>query len=627
MLEFSGRAQKKFILLLATLSFLALIFVRNYPTFFILPFFSLMITFGVYYYNEKQLEQLKNETMNSFISRFFFPISLLLICFLLISLFNAYERRPLSYFIIYTIFNIFFVVGILFGNLKPKNTWIIIFTIAIFARFSIYSITQTYIGVDPWRDFYNANLIIKNGALLREKFAFEMYYKPFPLVPIFISSLSLISGLPLDIAHISSVGLVEALGLLPVYLITYWILDNKQASYLSAWFYAICPPIVMYGFTVIPQSLGLTLYLIVLMLIFKSFISGMNKKNSILILIFTSFIVITHGGVALITVLTIAAFAIFLGVFWQISESHDIMFINRILCMCTLLILTYWKCAHSELLNRVINPILDLNKLLIEFITGTGTQEHLHLIPLKYYEKLFYYVFWETLPIALSVGGIFLGPIIFKNNKRMRLIFLFTSYFGLLMIFFTRASYLLSPNLVTDRYIGLEAYALLSIGNGIVLYQLIKKCKKNYLKVLMLLMLGSFILSTVLNPSLTQDVNPIEYRYIVTSSEKMALSNIVPLTPKQTIIITDMYFFAPTWYVFSLNDKDSLVVWIMSYPIDRFLTRSYVNEIYLHRSFKNPIIMAYNLGKSRPLIPTAIEVSNHLYDNGRVEVLSMAYKR
>jgi len=148
----------------------------------------------------------------------------------------------------------------------------------LYAMFSVYLVQPNlmdgpaYAGVDPYRDYANAERILRLSRIVPEAMVSERYYRAFPVVPVQIAITSLVTGLPCNIAHIVLAVASTLLGVGCSVLLAWLIITRRRhtrivvATMLPVSIVLLQPVLIDVQGSLTPLRLSVPLLLLVLYL-------------------------------------------------------------------------------------------------------------------------------------------------------------------------------------------------------------------------------------------------------------------------------------------------------------------------------------------------------------------------
>ena len=106
----------------------------------------------------------------------------------------------------------------------------------LFTAFSVYFIqpdlmnAPAYAVVDAYRDYANANRILTLSKIEPGKLILQRYYRAFPILPLELACISLITALPTNIGHLALSMVCETVGVVSLVLLSKAIINSRQPA-------------------------------------------------------------------------------------------------------------------------------------------------------------------------------------------------------------------------------------------------------------------------------------------------------------------------------------------------------------------------------------------------------------
>jgi len=274
----------------------------------------------------------------------FTTIFFLLLSLTLLSLHSETYTRPLIFFVFIAINYVIITTQILFYDYK-KNSYLIlleIIIISIVVRASIYFEYSTVYGNDTFFHIKNIQLILSNGILP----ATLDTYINYPYFHLLVASISQITCLSAKNA-LFFISIIEILGSLFVFLIARQFVSKKMALF-STMMITLAPYYIYWGFWLIPMTLGIVFFIIIIYLFIKNYLIIINdkinsKKISFLLLFFCFSSIFIHTVAPFVTLLSLSLIFIgvtlFISIFFYTTEKKQIPFFKIIILYIVVL---YW---------------------------------------------------------------------------------------------------------------------------------------------------------------------------------------------------------------------------------------------------------------------------------------------
>ena len=166
---------------------------------------------------------------------------------------------------------------------RPVFLLAILTFVVLYMSYSVYLVQPdlmhypAFAGLDPVGDYANAVRILSLSRFEPGKVLFEPYYRTFPVVPIEIAAVALITGLPANIAYLIAGVVSEMLGVSCAVLLA-WVAIGKRrdaqlsvAAFLAALVVLVDPQLIDPTFFILtPLGFSVFLLSLVLYLVLKS---------------------------------------------------------------------------------------------------------------------------------------------------------------------------------------------------------------------------------------------------------------------------------------------------------------------------------------------------------------------
>ena len=195
--------------------------------------------------------------------------------------------------------------------------------IFLFLNFSIYLVQPNltvpgYATVDAYRDYTNANRILKMSGFEPDKMILEEYYTPFPVVPLEIACNSLITNLPPNIMHMLIALIYESISIIALFLLAKRITKTHQTScyptvgFLSALIIVLQPNLIEPMFIIQPIRFSIAFLTLIFYLTYSKTIDckALPSTFSALIILFTLVIIPMHPTSAISLIIFLSAVAL-----------------------------------------------------------------------------------------------------------------------------------------------------------------------------------------------------------------------------------------------------------------------------------------------------------------------------
>jgi hypothetical protein len=232
-----------------------------------------------------------------------------------------------------TLILILLVVIFLAGDVTDKLFFLkkpfllcLVVSVLLFIDFSIYFLQPNlmtgpaYATADAYRDYANAHIIsrlsrIDVGAMIGER-----YYKSFPVVPLEIASVSVITGLPISVAHLLFAMLCEGATVASLFLVSQVLVNRHDCSgvssvgFLSILVVLLQPVFIQPMWVLTPIRFSIAFGTLAFYLIYSKVIFSARKQASTFVLIVMLILVIPlHAASAMSLIALLATAALFTG--------------------------------------------------------------------------------------------------------------------------------------------------------------------------------------------------------------------------------------------------------------------------------------------------------------------------
>jgi hypothetical protein len=443
---------------------------------------------------------------------------LALILFLALSLHAFLYLRPPEYFILACAFSALIGLEI---YMLPQKTWFAptillqIILLAASLRWGVIFEYNSMVGGDLYHSLLTS-YITQNGHIIPNMYTISWapdwasesvrIYHDFPLMHIMISEYTLVTSIASYKDSLTmSIGLLEIIGLLFVFLMARKMLADQRIALLATLLLAVSAPYIFWGIELVPQSFGVGLFIILVYLLLKG---EKEKKRPVLALfvLVLAAMMVAHTVSAFILLLTIflLSLSVFLTSRLMRGWSTDYRPIGMHMTLLSLTaVVAYWMLFSSFLTERV-------DSLLRSF--GSA-----HLLALSPIGKT--YIAYEVDNIGLYLFYAFgiIGLLVSMRKGKLGPTRLGLSAMALL--FLTYAFWLTGfTSLLPDRWI-VFAFILLTIPAAAGLARIVTFARGRCRFILILALLCSFTFFMVMNSDVNMDApligtsQTVEYAY------------------------------------------------------------------------------------------------------------------
>lgn len=243
---------------------------------------------------------------------FIFTVLLLLLNYAM------YENNLLFYALILVLFGLisFELIGLSYSNSSEIFLSIFkILIIATFLRWNIYFQYPSYVGVDPWYHSAIISETLEYGHLQT-----DYSYVKYPITHLLISVGSIIINADIKSSMIFTVGIFEIISILYIFFVGK-LLFSVKSGLLASLLVAASGYHISWGYYIIPMSLGLGFFSLLVYLLFKWQSSKKIAFNT-LSLFFLLLLILTHTISNTISLLFIFIFC-FISIIYQNSTKNN----------------------------------------------------------------------------------------------------------------------------------------------------------------------------------------------------------------------------------------------------------------------------------------------------------------
>lgn len=285
---------------------------------------------------------------------------------------NSYERPPIFFVIISIMFTIIGMEVLFYLTHKKIQTHFILLKILLLSfmiYISVLLTSKSFIGVDIW---YHRDIILE---ILKIAHIPDVgRYSYFPIYHITTSLTSIITDLNLKKSIIFSIGTIYSFSLIFIYLLGKKVYSN-QFGLLCTLLIAFTSYHIQRGYWLIPQSLGIALFIIILYLLIKKIDS--NPIFTYILILYVVLLNMTHNLSVMISFSIIAVFYCCTHIYNRIYEKNVNQINNNFLLFFFIFMLAYWTYvysiypyfahvfAHDMTLESVVNVSYSTSTLII----------------------------------------------------------------------------------------------------------------------------------------------------------------------------------------------------------------------------------------------------------------------
>ena len=290
---------------------------------------------------------------------------------LIVSLSCFQYSRPIAYFICVSIISAAVAVEILTlptdkMGFYPAN--IAVQLVLLFASLS-WSVFFEFPGLpisDPWAHALLTNYIQTTGHVIPTQYLmswtstqYAEYYGAFPFTHIIVSIFCTVTSLPYKVSLTLSIGFFEVISPFYVFLISRKIFHDLRISFFATLFAGINTWHVLFGTDMIPQSLGLSFFILAIYLFIGR---KMEIPSTIALLVVLLSITLSHTVSSFI--LFVVVVALFLSkVFFQAltkrkTNKAELGRINlKMVLLIFVLVFSYWMLFSNFFDQRIVSLV------------------------------------------------------------------------------------------------------------------------------------------------------------------------------------------------------------------------------------------------------------------------------
>lgn len=553
---------------------------------------------------KEEVSNIKNS--NSFVlltALFFISISVALL-----SWHSELYTRPLSFFVVIA-FSCAILLWQIFIYNNEKHVPVILLEtviVGLFLRASIYFEFPTVYGYDPFFHIASVKEIVTQGFITPQL----LNYVNFPYTHIFTASVAEITDIGLKNAYFT-IAILEIVGSLFVFLIAKKLI-NTRIGLISAMLIVLAPYNLFWGYWIIPMSLGLVFFMIILYLFIKKEIKP-SINLSLLLIFFCLSSIIVHAIAPFIAWITLVL--LFVGyLLYKIlldvrKDSSGFKSVNLII-LFGIALFSYWmyttRYQGLDQFSTFLGSLVEsLNKMDLGSVTSlTLTQSY---SPIS--------IFLRDLPFIILLFFAILGSLLMLNKKLNKINFaLIFSFFSLICLIYG-LSFVGIGTILPDRWFTfIEVLMIIPAAYGIYLLTFSQKNSKIRF-IIASLVIFIFAFSTITTP-LNNGDNPLYAEELsdraalltseVAAANFLQLSNNSPVAVNSKYAIIDGYLIDPR-NLTSLNNK---ILVIRNYDMEKgFLIPLFGSKGELLEK----IYPDYNFSRY-------LGDSNKLYANGKVRI-------
>lgn len=234
-------------------------------------------------------------------------------------------HRPPLYFLLISI-SVAAVAAETLSSESKTQTWLLLLKILLISlnlRAGLFYAFPWLTGTDAWHHIsiietwidgaYIGNIISPTSFV-----TYTTTYVDFPVMHLIAMATKIITALNSKDSLFLSIGIFNVISTMFIFLIGQRLLDEK-CGLLAALFISLSPPNVSFGAVLIPNSLGVVIFSMIFFLVFKSISTA---TNSLLIILLSVTLILTHTISAFVTSIMLLIILIVNGVYKKIDSSN-----------------------------------------------------------------------------------------------------------------------------------------------------------------------------------------------------------------------------------------------------------------------------------------------------------------
>ncbi len=381
----------------------------SYGSLIILGLSTSFICFSYLYIKRKKPEETaitSNRVLYILLILFFFLLSsslLILYC-------SEPYTIPISFYIVISVLYAIIAAEIFFINKKSKLQYfplLQILIVSLLFRVVIYFQFPSIVGMDPWYNHLMFNDIISRGY-----FSLEYMYSRFPIFPFENVESILVTGLEYKLCLFFTIGIIELLSIVFVFLLGKTIC-NFKTGVLASLFLSFYSAHIAYGtHSIIAMSVGITFFSIICYLIIKNHIKK-SLKISIIIFLFLILLILTHVVAAAICFLLLLSFLFgkYLYKFIENKQMDERTVTFALASFFGVAMLGYWMWVSGY-----IGYIAESIKFVFDFSQREFVMGHVYRGSVDFYQSLF-----ENLEYNIILLLLVLSVLVWLNKKNRTL--------------------------------------------------------------------------------------------------------------------------------------------------------------------------------------------------------------
>jgi len=448
---------------------------------------------------------------------------------------------------------------------RPLFLMLMLSLVIVYMYFSAYLVQPdlmhgpAYAPVDAYRDYANALRIETLSGIDPNKMILETYYRAFPVVPVEIALMALITGLPSNIAHLIIGMAFLLLALSSMILISRFIFGERSlgakfsaATFLPPLLILLQPialdPTLVGGLT--PLSFGAVSFLsLILYLLLKNVTNDTGQTGSLFVSMLLVMLVLVplHLSAAVMAILLFCAVGLFL---WR--EKSVVRSLGIISFVSIALYIGFYSGDLGSLFGNLNLEFLALTRIVN---AGTSVISQLGASSTKVTEDEVNKIL-GSVPEAfvLAIASVMIVRVrqfasrqVETGSFSRRRLRSFALFCGVVFVFGFAGSFVANVGFggLVVRYIVVALTPLLLLVTSVTMALILKNA--NLARRLLLLgLLGFYIVSVTTSPAFLPESSSISMRLIPTQSERASASffaaKFEPDNTRLTLIIADFPF-------------------------------------------------------------------------------------
>ena len=552
----------------------------------------------------KEVTSKTNNLLLLLIALFFITLSLSLL-----SWHSQNYTRPLIFFILMGISCVLIICQIMFYGIQ-KHVYVILLEILIIGlvlRASIYFEFPTVYGYDPFFHITGIQSIETQGFITSQL----ENYANFPYTHILASVIDQMTNVGAKAAYFT-ISIIEIIGALFIFIIAKK-LTNTTIGLISALIIVVAPYNLNWGYWIIPMTLGLVFFIIVLyLLIVREEHQSIKISVLLLFFCFSSILVHTIASFAILVILLLLfACHLFYRFFVKTEDGGKKPFgsINLII-LFGITLFSYWMFVYrspgvdlfSSFIRSLVNSFSRMDMGAVGSVTLAPTYNAMS-------------IFLRDLPFIILLFFALFGSMLLLNQKLDRKKFSWVFVGLAITLFLYGAGFLGISAVLPDRWFAFaEIILVIPAAYAIYLLVFIQTNRKRQV-ILSAVIIFIFAFSSITSP-LNNGDNPL---YAKELSERAGL------LPSE--VAAASFFYAHSNSTIIANSKYAL---IQGPPLNPENIRSYnlTNIIIRNYDIEKGFLIPF-FGEEGKLVEIVypdenfyevLESSNKLYDNGQVKM-------